>query len=99
MLGWSVRTDVSESSKQARDQMLRLLSESMEARMQSLEAFQQLQATMKAIEQLRAGSWPSRRADRLNGQLFCPMVTAESLNLYRAATLPMVARQPEPPDL
>ena len=64
----SGRTDVSESNKQARDRLLHLISESMEARMQNLEALQRLQSTMKAIQQIRAGSWPDRHADKLDEQ-------------------------------
>lgn len=48
--------------------MLRLISESMEARMQSLEALRRLQSTMKAIQQLRTGSWSGRHADKLDEQ-------------------------------
>lgn len=59
---------MSDSSKQARDRMLRLISESMEARLQSLEALRRLQSTMKAIQQLRTGSWPGRHADKLDEQ-------------------------------
>ncbi|GAB3479182.1 hypothetical protein GCM10011496_18610 [Polaromonas eurypsychrophila] len=69
MLYGSVMNDVSESSEQARDQMLRLISESMEVRMQSLEELRRLQSTMKAIQQLRAGSWPGRYADKRDEQL------------------------------
>ena len=89
---------MSDSSKQERDRLLRLISESMEARMQNLEALQRLQLTMNAIQQLRARSWPGRHADRPNGQFLCPMITAESLNSYRSATPPMPVRQPESPD-
>ena len=59
---------MSDSSKQARDRLLRLISESMEARMQNLEALQQLQSTMKAIQQLRARSRPGRHAYKLDKQ-------------------------------
>ena len=90
---------MSDSSKQARDHLLRLISESMEARMQSLEALRRLQSTMKAIQQLRAGSWPGRHAYRLNGQFLCPVITAESPSSYGSATPPRSARQPGPPDL
>ena len=62
------RTDVFEPIEQAREQLLHLISESMEARMQSFEALQQLQATMKAIQQIRAGSWPGRYPDRREEQ-------------------------------
>ena len=90
---------MSDSSKQARDHLLRLISESMEARMQNLEALQQLQSTMKAIQQLSARSRPGRHADRLNGQFLCPVITAESPSSYGSATPPRSARQPGPPDL
>ena len=63
-----IMTDVSEASKKARDQMLTLISESMEVRMQSLEALCQLVSTMKAIKQLRADPWPGRDADKLDEQ-------------------------------
>ena len=66
----SDRTDMSDSSKQARDHLLRLISESMEARMQNLEALQRLQSTMKAIQQLSARSRPGRLADKLDKQFF-----------------------------
>ena len=59
---------MSDSSKQARDRLLRLISESMEARMQNLETLQRLQSTMKAIQQLRARSRPGRLADKLDKQ-------------------------------
>ena len=66
MICGSVMTDVSESSKQAREQMFHLISESMEARMQSIEGLRRLQSTMKMIQQQRAGSWPGRHGDRLD---------------------------------
>ena len=59
---------MSESSKQVRDRMLHLISESMEARMQSLEALRRLQSTMKAIQQVRARGWHSRHAYKLDKQ-------------------------------
>ena len=61
----SDRLDMSGFSKQALDQMRHLVSESMEARMQSREAFLRLQSTVKAIQQLQTGSWPSPDADDL----------------------------------
>ena len=64
----SVMTDVSEASKKAREQMFTLMSESMEVRMHSLEGLRQLKSTMKAIQQLRTGSWPGRDAARLDKQ-------------------------------
>lgn len=64
----SVMTDVSEASKKARDQMFTLMSESMEVRMQSLEGLRRLESTMKAIQQLRTGSWPGRDAAKLDKQ-------------------------------
>lgn len=64
----SVMTDVSEASKKARDQMLTLISESMEVRMQSMDALRRLQSTMKAMQQLRTGSWPGRDAAKLSEQ-------------------------------
>ena len=70
MVCGSVGADVSESSKQARDQMLQLMSESMEARMQGYEALLQLQATVEAIHQLRAGPWPGHHADKRNKEYF-----------------------------
>ena len=57
---------MTESREQARDQIFHLISESMEARMQSIEALRRLQSTMKVIQQLRAGSWPGLHADRLD---------------------------------
>ena len=59
---------MSDSSKQARDRLLRLMSESMEARMQNLETLQRLQSTLQAIQQLRARSRPGRLADKLDKQ-------------------------------
>ena len=65
-----VGTDVPESSILARDQLLHLISESMEARMHSFEALLQLQSTMKAIQQLRADSWPGCYGDKRDKKLF-----------------------------
>ena len=59
---------MSDSSKQARDRLLRLISESMEARMQNLETLQRLQSTLQAIQQLRARSRPGPHADKLDKQ-------------------------------
>ena len=64
----SVMADMTEASKKARDQMFHLISELMEARMQSMDALRRLQSTMKAMQQLRAGSWPGRDAAKLNEQ-------------------------------
>ncbi len=63
-------TDMHESCTKAREQMLQLMSELMEARMKSFEAFLQLQSTMKAIRELRAGPWLSRDTDKLDEQFF-----------------------------
>ena len=60
--------DMTEASKKARDQMLTLISESMELRMQSMDALRRLQSTMKAMQQLRTGSWPGRDAAKLSEQ-------------------------------
>ena len=65
----SVRTDMSDSIKQAQVQMFHLICESMEARMQSLETLRRLQSTIKAIQELRAGSWPGSHADKLDQQI------------------------------
>ena len=65
----SVRTDMSDTSKQARVQIFHLISESMEARMQSLEALRRLQSTIKAIQELRTNSWPGSHADKLDQQI------------------------------
>ena len=75
-------TDVFESSKTARDKMLRLVSESMEVRMQTVETLLQLQSTMKAIQQLRAGPWPGRQADMQIDSFPDPMIRAESLHSF-----------------
>ena len=61
---------MSESSKQARDQMFHLISESMEARMQNIEELRRLRSTMKAIQQLRTSNWPGRHAGKLDEKLF-----------------------------
>ena len=76
-----VKPDVSEASKQVPDQLLRLISESMEARMQSYETLAQLRSAMKSIQQLRAVSGPGRIADRPNEQPLCRMIAAKSLHL------------------
>ena len=64
----SVMADMTEASKKARDQMFNLISELMEARMQSMDALRRLQSTMKAMQQLRTGSWPSRDVAKLSEQ-------------------------------
>ena len=51
---------MSEASKQARDEIPHLISELMEARMQSIEVLYQLKLTMKAIQQIRADSGSGR---------------------------------------
>ena len=75
-----VKPDVSEASQQARHQLLLLISESMEARMQSYETLLQLRSTMKSIQQLRAVSGPGCFAGRPNEQPFHRMIAAESLH-------------------
>ena len=50
-------------SNQVLEQTPHLISDSMETRMQSREAFQQLQATLNAIQQLQAVAWSGRCAD------------------------------------
>ena len=57
---------MSDSIKQAQVQMFHLICESMEARMQSLETLRRLQSTIKAIQELRANSWPGSHADKLD---------------------------------
>lgn len=56
---------MSEFRKPAHGQILLLISESMEARMQSREALLQLQSTMTAIQRIHASCWPGRHADDL----------------------------------
>ena len=57
------RVDASPSSKQADEQTLYLVSESMEVRMRCRETRLRLRSTMKAIQQLHAGTWPGRHTD------------------------------------
>ena len=63
-------TDMSDTRQKTRDEMLTLISESMEVRMQSLEGLCQLESTMQAIEQFCADSysWPLKHADGLDKQ-------------------------------
>ena len=69
-------TDMPGSGTKAREQMLQLMSELMEARMKSFEALLQLQSTMKAIRELHAGPWPGGHADMLDDSISGPMMTA-----------------------
>ena len=71
MFNLPVRIDVSEFSEQARDRMRHLVSESMEARMQSREALLRLKSTVQAIRQLHAGRLPGGgdRPDGGNGTI------------------------------
>ena len=75
-------TDVSKSSKLAREQLLNLISESMEAGMRGFEALLQLQSTMESIQQLRAGLWPGGHADMRDDSFPDRMITAESLHSF-----------------
>ena len=62
---------MSEFSEQARARMRYLVSESMEARMQSREALLRLKSTVQAIRQLHAGRLPGGgdRPDGGNGTI------------------------------
>ena len=75
-----VKPDVSEASQQARHQLLLLISESMEARMQSYETLLQLRSTMRSLQHFHAVNGVYPFADRPNEQPFHRMIAAESLH-------------------
>lgn len=65
MFSLSVRFDMPDFNAQDRHQMVHLISESMEARMQTREALLRLQSTVNAMQPLLADNWSTRDADQV----------------------------------